>query len=176
MLATTLILAASIAAAPVEVRGACADPRRAIEMALPVIESFEGLRLRAYKDPRPGAPIWTIGVGHIQGVRQGDTITIEHARELERQDATEAAGQICGVLEVAVDDEQLAGLISFVFNLGIGTLLKSAHQGLLYLINQGRFASAARVMRRYVYAGKPPQVLPGLVRRREAEARMLVGS
>ena len=48
---------------------------------------MEGLRLTAYKD---AAGVPTIGYGHTRGVRMGDRITEDWARELLRQDVADA--------------------------------------------------------------------------------------
>ena len=47
--------------------------------ALDLIGEFEGLRLKAYKDP---VGIWTIGFGTTDGVTPGMTITKRKAEEL----------------------------------------------------------------------------------------------
>ena len=50
-----------------------------------LIELFEGLRLRAYRDP---VGVATIGYGHTSGVRMGDVITKEQAEILLEADMT----------------------------------------------------------------------------------------
>jgi lysozyme len=46
------------------------------EAGLNLIKSYEDFRSEAYQDV---AGIWTIGYGHIRGVRPGMTITAEQA-------------------------------------------------------------------------------------------------
>ncbi|MCQ2074611.1 MAG: hypothetical protein MJY77_05375 [Bacteroidaceae bacterium] len=45
---------------------------KASQYSLLIIRQFEGLRLTAYRCP---SGIWTIGYGHTNNVRKGDTIT-----------------------------------------------------------------------------------------------------
>lgn len=53
------------------------------QKGLDLIKGFEGLRLRAYRDP---AGVWTIGYGHTGGVKPGQVITRARAEELLRAD------------------------------------------------------------------------------------------
>jgi lysozyme len=47
------------------------------DTGLQLIESFEGLRLTSYQD---SVGVRTIGYGHTQGVKQGQTITQQQAQ------------------------------------------------------------------------------------------------
>ena len=124
---------------------------------------MEGCRLEAYKD---AAGVPTIGYGHTKNVRMGDRITQYWAKEMLREDIEEAEWLV-KELGVARTEGQLDALVSFVFNLGIGrlkrsTLLKTIREG-------GSKAQITKEFKRWVYAdGK---LLPGLVKRREWEAR-----
>jgi len=53
------------------------------DAGLQLIESFEGLRLISYRD---SVGVWTIGYGHTQGVRQGQTISQQQAQAFLQQD------------------------------------------------------------------------------------------
>ena len=133
-------------------------------MAFEKIKSFEGCRLRAYQD---AAGVWTIGYGHTRDVRRGDQITQFTAEEYLRMDIAECVAQI-DTLGLELTLPQLDALVSFVFNLGIGRLRRST---LLRYIREGRSADAIKKQfRAWVYAGKPPRKLKGLVTRREWEA------
>ena len=133
-------------------------------MAFEKIKSFEGCRLRAYQD---AAGVWTIGYGHTRDVRRGDQITQFTAEEYLRMDIAECVAQI-ETLGLELSLPQLDALVSFVFNLGIGRLRRST---LLRYIREGRSADAIKKQfRAWVYAGKPPKKLKGLVTRREWEA------
>jgi len=124
---------------------------------------MEGCRLEAYQD---AAGVPTIGYGHTKNVRMGDRITQYWAKEMLREDIEEAEWLV-KELGVAKTEGQLDALVSFVFNLGIGrlkrsTLLKTIREG-------GSKAQITKEFKRWVYAdGK---LLPGLVKRREWEAK-----
>jgi lysozyme len=122
---------------------------------------MEGCRLVAYRDQN-GVP--TIGYGHTHGVRMGDRISPQQAREWLRQDATEVMLQVRR-LHVARTEAQLEALTSFAFNVGIGRLKQST---LLKTIRQGCSKQAIqREFKRWVYVGG--RKLPGLVARRQWE-------
>ena len=124
---------------------------------------MEGCRLEAYKD---AAGVPTIGYGHTKNVRMGDRISQYWAKEMLREDIEEAEWLV-KELGVAKTEGQLDALVSFVFNLGIGRLKKST---LLKVICEGGSKrQITQEFKRWVYAdGK---VLPGLVKRREWEAK-----
>jgi len=46
---------------------------------LALIKKFEGCELEAYQD---AVGVWTIGYGHIKGVKEGMTITKQQAEEM----------------------------------------------------------------------------------------------
>ena len=133
------------------------------EILLQKVMEMEGCRLEAYQD---AAGVPTIGYGHTKNVRMGDRISEYWAKEMLREDIEEAEWQV-KELNVARTEGQLDALVSFVFNLGIGrlkrsTLLKTIREG-------GSKAQITKEFKRWVYAdGK---LLPGLVKRREWEAK-----
>lgn len=133
------------------------------EILLQKVMEMEGCRLEAYQD---AAGVPTIGYGHTKNVRMGDRITQYWAKEMLREDIEEAEWLVKD-LGVAKTEGQLDALVSFVFNLGIGrlkrsTLLKTIREG-------GSKAQITKEFKRWVYAdGK---LLPGLVKRREWEAK-----
>ena len=140
--------------------------------AVNLVKHFEGLRLSAYKCP---AGVWTIGYGHTAGVKEGQTITADQANAFLEADLTAAAAQVDKLVKVPLTPQQRGALASFVFNLGSGSLQSST---LLRLLNQGDYAGAAGEFGRWVYAtvnGVKTQ-LPGLVKRRAAEAELFEGS
>ena len=124
---------------------------------------MEGLRLTAYRD---AAGVLTIGYGHTQGVREGDRISEYWANELLAEDVAHTATAV-KELKVARTEGQLDALVSLAFNIGIEALKRST---LLRVIRSGGSkADIKREFRRWVYCkGK---VLPGLVKRREWEAK-----
>ena len=130
---------------------------------LKALSDFEGCRLEAYRD---SAGVWTIGCGHTRGVKPGQRITQEQADQLLRGDLREVEAQV-NALAVCETQGQFAALVSFTFNLGIGNLTRST---LLREIRRG--APTDRIQsefRKWTKAGG--KTLPGLVKRREWEAR-----
>ncbi len=124
---------------------------------------MEGLRLTAYRD---AGGVLTIGYGHTKGVREGDRISEYWANELLAEDVAHTAVAV-KELKVARTEGQLDALTSLAFNIGIDALKQST---LLRVIRAGGSkADIKREFKRWVYCqGK---VLPGLVKRREWEAR-----
>lgn len=135
------------------------------QYAAPLIKEFEGCKLKAYKCP---ADVWTIGYGHTgKDVTSGLTWTQDQADEALAKDIETALTQVQSVVKYRLSDKQLAALVSFVFNLGIGNFSRSS---LLKRINDGDLAGAQRELGKWTYAGG--KHLPGLARRREAEAKL----
>jgi lysozyme len=141
--------------------------RRIGPKGLALIKSSEGLRLKAYLCPA-GVP--TIGYGSTGShVTMGKTITHAEADALLRKDLERFEH---GVSEMAgeMTPGQFSALVSFAFNLGLGALEDST---LLKLHKAGDFVGAAAQFARWnKAAGK---VLPGLVKRRAAEAALYRG-
>jgi len=133
------------------------------EILLEKLMEMEGLRLEAYED---AAGVPTIGYGHTKDVRMGDKISEYWAKEMLREDITEAEWQV-KELNVARNEAQLDALTSFVFNLGIERLKEST---LLKVIREGGSKQQIRKeFKRWVYAdGKK---LKGLELRREWEVK-----
>lgn len=131
-----------------------------------LITAAEGVHLRTYVCP---AGKYTIGVGHLvkPGESFPDGITMGQAQEMLSQDLAAAEKAVNGQVKVGISQAQFDALVSFVFNLGEGALTRST---LLKRINMGDFNGAADQFSRWVLAdGKP---MPGLVRRRKAEAAL----
>ena len=135
-----------------------------------LVRHFEGLRLKAYRCP---AGVWTIGYGSTSGVTPGDTITAEEAEELLEHDLTEAAMHVDRLVRVPLNENQRGALASFVLNLGAIAFMSSTLRDLL---NKGQYDAVPRELRRWTKARHPSTrqlvELPGLVRRREAEAAL----
>ena len=136
---------------------------RTTDRLLTQLKMMEGLRLTAYRD---AGGVLTIGYGHTKGVREGDRISEYWANELLAEDVAHTATAV-KELKVARTEGQLDALTSLAFNIGIDALKQST---LLRVIRAGGSkADIKREFKRWVYCqGK---VLPGLVKRREWEAR-----
>ena len=137
------------------------------ESGITLIKSFEGLRLKSYKCP---SGIWTVGYGHTgKDVKPGMTITREEAEALLKKDIERFEIGVEKVIDenITLTSNQFSALVSFSFNVGLENFKKST---LLKLINSGHKDDLELIHKqfsRWVYANK--KVLPGLVKRREAE-------
>jgi GH24 family phage-related lysozyme (muramidase) len=139
------------------------------DAGLELIIRFEGLRLEAYLDP---VGIWTIGCGHTgPEVRRGLKISRPRAMQLLREDVREAEEAVTRLVQRPLNQAQFDALVSFAFNAGGGALAQST---LLRRLNAGDRAAAQREFAKWVKGtiGGRKVTLPGLVRRRAAEAKM----
>jgi lysozyme len=140
------------------------DELRTSARAIEHIKQHEGLHLKAYLCP---AGVWSIGWGHTRSVRKGQQITLQQARDFLDRDVADAERCILQNVTVELTQGQFDALVSFVFNLGCGSLRRST---LLRHLNAGAHQTASKEFTRWNKAGG--RVLRGLVRRREAEQMM----
>ena len=146
----------------------------AITLAAALCRSFEGLYLKPYLCP---AAVPTIGYGttaYENGVRvtlADPPITKERAEELLMHELNTACLprvlKLCDNLE-SWGPGSVAAIIDFVYNLGSGNLASSTLRKKI-LANDREGAKEQIV--KWVYGGG--KVLPGLVRRRNAEKELL---
>jgi lysozyme len=135
---------------------------------LKLIKSFEGLRVQAYKCP---AGVWTIGYGHTLNVVRGQIIDVITAELLLRKDLERFEIEVENLIDVKLNSNQFSALVSFTFNIGTGAFARST---LLKYLNKGKFIEAALEFGRWTRGGGV--ILPGLVRRREAEKKLFLKS
>lgn len=132
------------------------------KQGIELIKSFEGLRLRAYVCP---AGVATIGWGHTKGVKAGMVIDLAEAERMLADDI--AIAERCVNCDAdSLNQNQFDALVSFVFNVGTANYKKSTLRKKV-LANPNDTAIADE-FGRWKYANKI--VLPGLVRRRQAES------
>ncbi len=149
-------------------------PQAAVELAKR-FEGFErqvkrGIEITAIPYVCP-AGFWTIGYGHLC-TQDHPPITQDEADAYLTQDlvkAMTATLRYCPVLATEPEG-RLAAIVDFAFNLGAGRLQTST---LRRRINRRDWGAAGQELRRWVYGGG--KILPGLVRRREAERLLLIG-
>jgi len=148
------------------------DVTEALAIVMRLCLMFEGLYLHPYMCPA-GVP--TIGVGstrYLDGraVTLNDPpITREHAMVLLRHrvltEFMPGVRKLCG----AVDSSgRLAALTDFAYNLGLGALRAST---LRRRVLAGRWDLVPSELSKWVMAGG--RQLPGLVKRRKAEAALI---
>lgn len=162
----------SVRSAPDGIRGA--NPRRGPALGANgqrVIKSSEGLRLTAYRD---AVGTWTIGYGHTgPDVRRGKTITPKTADTLLKADTAQTVNALARMIQVPLTQNQFDAVVSLAFNIGPDAFQRSA---LLAFINRRDYSRADREFHTWVYGrvrGRAT-VLPGLVERRQVEARLFL--
>ena len=168
--------------------------KKVSDQGVAFIAEFEGLPNggRPYNDPVGYA---TVGYGHLIGYRpviESDHASIwisgqqtpgklsrSEALTLLKQDlarkyepAVRALFDTNGPLKGKFDQPLYDALVSFAYNLGTGSISgASGFETINRAIRAGKPKEIANAMTLYVYGGS--QRLPGLVRRRNAEARLI---
>lgn len=162
-----------------------------------LMHRFEGVRSKPYLCP---AHIWTIGYGHVlyqeqirlpmvrpPGKTQADIPMIRKEMPLKPEDfrvwtkpeidelfRADVASFERGVLRLVPGCVGRQGsfdaLVSFAFNAGLGNLQRSQ---IRMRANRGDWEGAAEAFMAWTKGGG--KVLPGLVKRREAERAMFLG-
>jgi lysozyme len=141
-----------------------------------LIKEFEGCHKRrpdgrysAYPDPGSGGDPWTIGWGSTGPDVTPSTIwTQQQCDDRFDTDVQKFAAKVSGLLgDAATTPGQFSAIVSLAYNVGIGNLRSST---LLRKHKAGDFAGAGAEFARWnKAAGK---VMPGLTRRRAAEAAL----
>jgi GH24 family phage-related lysozyme (muramidase) len=141
-----------------------------------LVQQFEGCAKKqadgtfaAYPDPGTGADPWTIGWGSTGlDIKPGLVWTQQQCDDRLEQDITGFAIRVAGAIGAApTSQHQFDAMVSFAYNIGVANLAGST---LLKLHKAGDFAGAQQQFGRWnKAAGK---VLPGLTRRRAAEAAL----
>jgi len=141
------------------------------ELGLNLIKHYEDFRSKPYKCP---AGRWTIGYGHLigDGTRLPDNwnrhFSLEEINDLLKRDLARFERGVLRYITVPLNQYQFDALVSFSFNLGLGTLQRSQVR---QKINRGDFKGAALRLLKYNKAGGI--VLKGLTLRRQDEAKLL---
>ncbi len=137
---------------------------RASDNGIALICEYEGFSATVYRD---AAGLPTIGYGHliVAGECFSQPLSETAARPLLRCDVAVAERAVAKFITAPLTQNQYDALVSFTFNLGGGVLQRST---LRRVLNRGEYDAVPREMMRYVWAGG--RKLPGLIRRRAAEA------
>lgn len=135
------------------------------DVGVNLIEEFEGFKSKAYRCP---AGIWTVGYGttFIDGdpVQPGMTVTLAEAESLIKKDLEQFEKAVSDAVRVPLNQNQFDALVSLCYNIGPGGFRRSS---VLSNLNLGNYDKAASSIMNFVKGGG--KVLPGLVRRRQAE-------
>jgi lysozyme len=110
-----------------------------------------------------------VGYGETKGVDFETRWNKDEAHRHLLNRLQEFEDQVLSVCTVDPNPNELAGLTSFCYNVGLGNLRKSS---VLKAHNRGDKQSAARAFSLWNKAGKPPQPMAGLTRRRAEEAAL----
>ena len=137
-----------------------------------LLKKFEGCKLKAYRCP---AGILTIGYGHTSAagapeVAEGMTITQDEAESILKNDLVKYEQPVASMVKVDLQPNQFDVLVDFAYNAGVGALKTST---LLKKVNAGDFDAVPDELMKWTKGkipGKGMQVLPGLLRRRQAES------
>ena len=151
--------------------------------AVAMIKHHEGVRQKPYRCP---AKLWTIGVGHVLYPEQGKlpidqrdgfalkiedfrTFSMEEIDGILRSDLARFERGVAQYCPVPLTQGNFDALVSFAFNVGLGTLQRSTlRQKLL----RGDKAGAAEELLKYCMAGG--KILKGLQNRRIDERALFL--
>ncbi|MBV8685381.1 MAG: lysozyme [Alphaproteobacteria bacterium] len=146
------------------------------ERCIKTIQQFEGCAKKrsdgsfeAYPDPGTGGDPWTIGWGSTGAdIKKGMVWTQQQCDERFGEHVAQFAASVAKALGGAPTTQpQFDAMVSFAYNVGVGNLQSST---LLKKHKAGDYAGAALEFAKWnKAAGK---VLPGLTRRRAAEAAL----
>ena len=132
-----------------------------------LLKKFEGCKLKAYRCP---ANVCTIGYGHTNGagapmVNDGMTITQAQADDILKRDIVKFEVAVTDLVKVKLTQNQFDVLVDFAYNAGVGNLKSST---MLKKINLSNLDTVPAELMKWTKGGG--KVLPGLVRRRQAES------
>ena len=153
--------------------------------AIKMIMHHEGVRQKPYRCP---AKLWTVGVGHVlypeqgkQPIDQRDAFqgrpedmrvyTNEEVDGILRSDLDRFERGVERYCPVPLSQGQFDALVSFSFNVGLGTLQRST---LRQKVVRGDSEGAAEEFLKYCLAGG--KILKGLQNRRRDERALFLGA
>ena len=153
------------------------------DKSIKVIKHHEGVRTTPYQCP---ALLWTIGVGHVIDPTHARVplaerkslpipdgwnrkISIEEVDDILRKDLATFERGVERFCPVKLTQGQFDALVSFSFNVGLGTLQRST---LRQKVLRGDMEGAAEEFLKYTIGGG--KVLKGLVNRRNDERAMFL--
>jgi lysozyme len=151
--------------------------------SIKVIKHHEGVRTTPYQCP---ALLWTIGIGHVIDPTHARVplaerkslpipegwnrkISMEEVDDILRKDLATFERGVERYCPVKLTQGQFDALVSFSFNVGLGTLQRST---LRQKILRGDMEGAAEEFLKYTIGGG--KVLKGLVNRRNDERAMFL--
>jgi len=146
----------------------------AIAIASPLVVYYEGVVPHTYIDP-VGVP--TACTGHTgPDIAPGQTFTTDTCKALLAADLREAYAAVEQCVRVPLKTNEAAALVSFTFNVGGRAFCGST---MLRMINAGAPATTwCHQLTRWTHATRLGMTieLPGLVKRRDSELSMCLGT
>ena len=141
------------------------------EAGFKLIREFEGLRLKTYTD---SGGVLSVGYGHTSAagppeVKRGMTITREEAERIFATDLLKFEAAVRTAITRPMNANQFAACISLAYNIGPTAFARSS---VARRFNAGDTEGAAKAL--HLWIKDDGRVLPGLVRRRAAEARLFL--
>lgn len=141
--------------------------------ALDLIKEAEGWVNHWYLDP---AGVYTVCYGHtdragapFHSATKDRSFSQAEGEAILQDDLLGAEASVLSLVKVPLNENQYGALVSFTYNLGAGNLSSST---LLKKLNAGNYHGAAAEFAKWTLAGG--KSLPGLVRRRAAEASLFL--
>jgi GH24 family phage-related lysozyme (muramidase) len=145
---------------------------KASKKCLEMLAHHEGVRQKPYRCP---AGLWTVGVGHLIGDGHSlpdswnRTFSLEEVYAILAADVTRFERGVERFITIPLKQSEFDCLVSFAFNLGLGTLQKST---LRQKLNRGDKEGAIESLLKYNKAGG--KILKGLDNRRKDEAKLFL--
>jgi lysozyme len=143
-------------------------PQGVLSILVPLVKQFEGDKLNEYPD---ATGKMTIGYGHTgSDVSEGETETQDQADSQLALDLDRAYTQMLVSVPALTNESytRQAALTDFVYNLGVGTFDRSTLRSAVMV---GAWQNVKIQLSLWTHAGG--KVLPGLVRRRQAEIALI---
>jgi lysozyme len=142
------------------------------KQCLEMLAHHEGVRQKPYRCP---AGLWTVGVGHLIGDGRSlpdswnRTFSLEEVYAILASDVRKFERGVERYVNVQLTQNQFDALVSFAFNLGLGTFQRSTLRAKL---NRLDYQGAVESLLKYNKAGG--KVLKGLDKRRKDEAALFM--
>lgn len=153
------------------------------DRAIKMIQHHEGVRQKPYRCP---AKLWTVGVGHVMYPEQGKlkidqrdqvalrpednrVFSMEEVDGILKSDLQRFERGVASYCPVSLTQGQFDALVSFSFNVGLGTLQRST---LRQKVLRGDMEEAADEFLKYCMAGG--KILKGLQTRRQDERKLFL--
>lgn len=137
-----------------------------------LVAHFEGLRLEAYLD---GNGVPSIGYGHTEGVKEGDTCTQEDAQQWLSEDLGTADEAVSRLVTIDLTQNEFDALVSLCYNIGQGNFENST---CLRMLNRGFKVTAINSLAYFEndawhgWVFVAGEVSKGLLARRQAEQKL----